>query len=88
MTRILDRVAAGRTFMRAELISDVFALAVARRMEDVGFLHRYQRYTRKLPLADVLDVWRSVAVVPRLSDRAEKMRVICDARLRGEEAHV
>lgn len=88
MTGILDRVARSLTFMRPEMISDVFAIEIARRLEDVPSLHRYQRYTRKLPLRVILEAFRSVAELRDAHERSESMKRVCDAALSGEAAYV
>jgi hypothetical protein len=86
MRSILAHLAGRMTFMRAEIITDVFAIEIARRLEDVASLHRYQRFTRKLPLAAVLHTYQRTAHLPNAQARAERLKAICDAWLRGEEA--
>jgi hypothetical protein len=87
MKDLLGHLSRTMTLVRPELIAEVFAIEIARRLEDVHFLHRYQRYVRKLPLATLLSICRDAQKEKSLAGRAEYVKSACEEFLGGREAH-
>jgi hypothetical protein len=87
MKDILGHLQRTMTLVRVEMIAEVFAIEIARRLEDMHFLHRYQRYVRKLPLPTVLSIYQEAQKKESLTRRAEYVKSACEELLGGKEAY-